>query len=60
MPNKIKRLKDIVTILNDGVTKEEFLKSFKSALNQIAKVEKKLIERNDTKTSETQEDLKRL
>ena len=60
MSEKIQKLKDLLKILDDGVTKPEFLKSFKSVLAQIAKLEQNLIAKIDYKTSSEKEALDEL
>jgi len=42
---KLKKLKTLLEITNAGLTKDEFLKSFKSVLDHILKLETRLIEK---------------
>lgn len=51
--NKIQKLKEIMAIANEGLTREEFVKSFEAVLKIILDLEKNLIERNDKKTADT-------
>lgn len=43
----IRRVEDILKLVTDGITKEEFVKSFESIVNLILKVEKSLIEKQE-------------
>ena len=60
MLTKTEKLKQLLNILNDGITQAEFVKSFKSVIEHILKLEKKLIERVDGKTATEEEALKKL
>ena len=46
----LQRAEDILKIVNDGVTKEEFLKAFKSVIKSVLDIEIKLVERINNKT----------
>ncbi len=51
---RIKKLQDLLKLVSEGLTKEEFEKSFKAILDIILKIEKK----NDGRFAATLEDLK--
>ena len=54
MPSdKAKKLKDLLSIVNDGLGKEEFVKAFKTVLEQITALEKALIAKIDTKQQQS-------
>jgi len=49
MNEKLLKLQELLKIANDGLTRAEFIDSFKAALKQIALVEQKLIGKIDAK-----------
>jgi hypothetical protein len=57
MSDKLDKLKSLLQVANDGLSKEEFLDSFKEVVNQIFKLETKLIEKIDFKTQAEKEKL---
>ena len=48
MPEKIEKLKEMMKLLNEGLTREEFVSSFKKVLEIVAKMEQKNRETLDT------------
>lgn len=48
-PDTLKELKSLIDLLQRGVSKSDFIASFKTVLEQVASLEKKLLERIDTK-----------
>jgi len=54
------KLKEILSMLNDGLSKEEFIKAFKVIEKHILKTEIKLIERLDNKTAKEKKRLEEL
>ena len=43
----LQKLQEIMKLLNEGLTKEEFVKSFKVVVNQVLAMEKKMLERDN-------------
>jgi len=58
--NKLEKLKKLLELTNEGLTREEFLESFKQVVDQILKLESKLIQKIDYKTSEEKQRLETL
>ena len=54
---KLKKLEDLFKMVNDSLTKTEFLSAFQSVVKQVLKLEKDLILKLDTKTSESVKNL---
>ena len=52
-PDKQQKLKDLLSLVNDGLSKSEFVKAFKTVLEQITTLEKKLIEKIDAKQQQS-------
>lgn len=50
---KIAKLKEMLSILNEGLTKTDFINSFKEVLKQVALVESSLIKKIDSKIQDT-------
>src|SRR3990167_5953332 len=46
MANNLQKLEDMLKIVNDGISKEEFVKSFEAVLKQILAVEEKVVANN--------------
>lgn len=46
MPDKLKKLENLINLVQEGLTREEFLKSFKVVVKQLLKLEKDLTKRN--------------
>src|SRR3990167_11143117 len=42
---KLEKLRELMKIANDGLTREEFLASFKAAVDQILKIETRVLDR---------------
>ena len=42
---KLEKLKKLLDVANDGLSKSEFLESFKKVVNQVLKIETKLVEK---------------
>lgn len=57
MSDKIQKLKELMSILNDSVGKEEFSKSFSALIDFVKKVDKDLRAKIDIKTQEAVERL---
>lgn len=49
MDEKLKKLKDLMTIVQEGLTKTEFIKSFKAVVDLVLKTEANLIKKIDEK-----------
>lgn len=66
MPNKqlqeknLSKVKDILKLVTESLSREEFLESFKKVVNQILEMEKKLILKIDFKTQKGEKDLDKL
>jgi len=60
MSTKSERLKEMLKIANDGLSREEFLESFKKVIDHILKTEIKLIEKIDFKTKAEKEKMEAL
>jgi len=45
--DKLQKLKEMMNLLNEGLTKSEFVKSFEAAMKHILALEKKVIEKNN-------------
>lgn len=61
MPNdKLEKLKKLLEITNEGLTRKEFIESFKRVVNQILKMEADLIKKIDFKTAEEKKQLTEL
>jgi DNA repair exonuclease SbcCD ATPase subunit len=69
MSDKIEKLKKLLEVANDGISREEFLESFKKAFNQVLQLEVKTLNRvnkaiddlkieNNTSLQATQGDLR--
>lgn len=58
--NKLEKLKKLLEVANEGLTREEFLKSFKAVMDQVLAMEKSLIEKIDYKTQEEKDKLEKL
>jgi len=54
---EIQKLKDAVSIINGSLTKEEFVDSFKNVIDLVLRLEKKLIEKIDSKTDMATQDM---
>lgn len=50
MDKKLEKLESLLKIVNESLTKEEFLESFKSVINLVSQIEKNLIQKIDDKT----------
>lgn len=48
MPNKSEKLKKLLELVNEGLTREEFLKSFKQVINQVLKIETQALKKINT------------
>lgn len=59
MNPQLQELKELITLLNRGVSKEDFVASFKAAIKQITALEKVLIERNNKLSRETKTDIQK-
>ena len=46
MANKLQKLEDMLKIVNDGISKEEFVSSFEAVLKQVLAVEEKIVANN--------------
>ena len=46
MPDKLDKLKQLLTIVNESITKEEFLKAFQNVISLVLKIEKDLQAKN--------------
>jgi len=54
MPDeKLTKLKELLNIINSGLTREDFVKSFKSITDHILRLEKKLIEKINLKVDQS-------
>jgi len=60
MSTKSERLKEMLKIANDGLSREEFLAAFKKVIDHILKLEVKLIDKINLKTKEEKEKLRQL
>ena len=47
---KLNKLKSILEMMDENISKAEFVKSFENVIKQIIEIEKKLIEKIDNKT----------
>lgn len=47
---KLKKLKDLLTMVNESISVEDFEKSFRSLIDLVTKIESKLIQKIDAKT----------
>lgn len=45
--DKLQKLKEMMNLLNEGLTKSEFVKSFEAAMKHILALEKKVVEKNN-------------
>lgn len=59
-PDKLEKLKKLLELTNEGLTRNEFLESFKKVMDQIFKLEAKLIEKIDYKTKDETDKLNQL
>lgn len=57
---KLEKLKQLLEVTNEGLTKTEFLNSFKLILAKLTELEKQLVSRLDDKTSSTIKELEKL
>jgi len=57
---RLRKLKTLLEIANRGKMHEEFLKSLKKIMHHVLTVEKRIIERVDSKTQEKKENLEQL
>jgi len=57
---KLKKLKDLMAIASEGLTRQEFLDSFKKILDHLAKLEAKLVTKIDGNLTEEKEQLAKL
>lgn len=46
---RLKKLKEVLKLVSEGLTREEFTASFKAVIKQILEIEKKLITLNTKK-----------
>jgi hypothetical protein len=58
--DKLRKLKALLDVANDGLSKQEFLDSFKKIMDHFLQLEKKLIEKIDYKTIEEKNKLDEL
>lgn len=54
-----KRMQDILRLLTEGLTKEEFQKSFQNVINLVLKIEKQIIEKNEKAVKENLSELEK-
>jgi len=54
------KLGNLLKLVNEGLTRQEFLESFKTVMNQVLKLETKLIEKIDYKTQQEKQQLEQL
>ena len=57
--DKVTKLKELMTILNDSVGKEEFSKAFSALIDFVKKVDKDLTTKVDSKTQQALEELEK-
>ena len=54
---KLKKLETLFRVVDESLTKEEFLSAFESIIKQIMDIEKQLIQKIDRKTSQSSHDI---
>lgn len=57
---KLDRIKKLLDILNDGVSKQEFINSFKAVMDHLLKLERQMIARVDGRTEKEEKKLAEL
>ena len=60
MSDKLQKLQELITLANDGLTREEFLKAFSDVVEFVKKAEKNLSEKIDNKTASAESALSEL
>ncbi len=60
MDKKLEKLESLLKMMNESITKDDFVSSFKSIVKQVLNLEKALITRVDTKTSSAEKELAKL
>ncbi len=51
MPDKLAKAKQLISLMNEGVTKDEFTRSFANLTNLVIRVQKELMQRIDNETA---------
>ncbi len=52
-----KRMQDILRLLTEGLTREDFKKAFETVINLVLKIEKQIVEKNNTSIKENVNEL---
>jgi len=60
MPDKLNKLKELLKLVDESLTRKEFVEAFKSIISQIAGLEKKLVDRIDKKIADAKNTLENL
>lgn len=55
--DQLKRITELKKLLDEGLTRDEFIKSFETVVKQVLTIEQKIIEKSDKKTEQTIKDL---
>lgn len=58
MPENFSKLKEMMNLLNEGLTKTQFLNAFKDVLKAVSAIEKKLSEITDSRLSNAEKQVK--
>lgn len=58
--DKLTKLKELLKVANDGLSKEEFLKAFKAVMDHVSGVEALLVKKIDAKTQEVTNETERM
>jgi Asp-tRNA(Asn)/Glu-tRNA(Gln) amidotransferase C subunit len=58
--DKLEKLKQLMSIVNESITKDEFSSAFKSLIDFVKKVEKDLTSKIDSKTQEAENELREI